>query len=263
MSTAALIGGSIAGATISSAAAGGAAKTQANAAQSAAQLQYQSAQNALDFQKQQYNTEQQQIAPWLAAGTGAINKLAGETVPSFQAPTAEQAAQTPGYQFQLAQGQKALEGSAAARGNLLSGSTAKAIDQYSQGLAASNYQQTYNNALTGYNTNTLGAYNRLSALAGVGQQAQATGAQQGQAAASNLANINLVSGQQQGNAALQQGAATASGYAAQGNIWGNAVGGIGNTIQQQMMLSQLANPRPDQITSSGGLTWYGYPGQGG
>src|SRR5437879_9600912 len=55
--------------------AGKAADTQAAAAQQAAQLQYQSGQNALDFQKQVYGTQQQQMAPWLGAGTAGLANL--------------------------------------------------------------------------------------------------------------------------------------------------------------------------------------------
>src|SRR5271155_212786 len=54
----------------------GAASTQAGAAENAQQLQAQEAQNSLNFQEQQYNTEQQQAAPFLATGTQATTTLA-------------------------------------------------------------------------------------------------------------------------------------------------------------------------------------------
>lgn len=50
---------------------------------------------------------------------------------------------TPGYQFQLDQGQQTIERSAAARGGLQSGNTLAAVTQYGQGLA----DQTFNNYL--------------------------------------------------------------------------------------------------------------------
>lgn len=81
IATTALIGGGLAaaggigGALISSNAAGQAAGDQSQAAEQAAQLQYQASQNALDFQKQQYNTSQQQAAPFIQSGQGAISNL--------------------------------------------------------------------------------------------------------------------------------------------------------------------------------------------
>lgn len=49
----------------------------------------------------------------------------------------------PGYQFRLEQGQKALERSAATKGMLQSGSFAKSLAGYSQGLASQEYAAAY------------------------------------------------------------------------------------------------------------------------
>jgi hypothetical protein len=79
--------GSIAGAAIGSNAAGNAASTQANAANQSAQLQYQASQNALNFEKQQYNQSQSNMAPWLQSGAGALGNLdylLGITPPTTQ-----------------------------------------------------------------------------------------------------------------------------------------------------------------------------------
>jgi len=56
----------------------------------------------------------------------------------------------PGYQFRLAEGQKAIEGSAAARGQALSGATQKALAQYSGNMASDEYGQAYNRAMDQY-----------------------------------------------------------------------------------------------------------------
>src|ERR1700757_976619 len=121
-------------AAIGAHAAGKAAETQAAAAKSAQQLQKEEADQALAFQKQQWTTQQQNLAPWLTAGRGALGELSGLTSTpgqgllapfseQFQAPTGVTEANDPGYQFRLEQGRKALENSAAARGGLLSGNT--------------------------------------------------------------------------------------------------------------------------------------------
>ena len=233
--------GSIGGAAIGSAGANNAANSQANAADYAANLQHQDAQSALQFQENQYNTEQGQIAPWLSAGTTAINQLAGEKVPDFQAPTAATEQNDPGYQFRLQQGMEALQNSAAAHGAGLSGNTLKGINDYAQNYASNEYGNVYNRAMNEYNTNVIAPYNRTAALAGVGQQAQATGAQQGQAAASNISNIDLTSGQQIGNDVVNAGAARASGYVGGANAWSGALGGAASSAGNSVLLSQLLN----------------------
>lgn len=177
---------------------------------------------------------------------GGTGSLAEGWNQEFQAPTAEQASQTPGYQFQLNEGLKALQNSAAAKGNLLSGNTAEALDQYSQGLASSNYQQTYNNSLNQYQNaynqfqqNQANQFNRLSALSGTGQVAAGQLNSAGQAAANNVGNISLTSGQQIGNDIQNAGAATASGYVGSANALGGGLTGATNSIGQGLLLSQL------------------------
>jgi len=56
----------------------------------------------------------------------------------------------PPCQFRLAEGQKAIERSAAARGILNSGSTRKALERYGQGMASQEYRNAYNRALNEY-----------------------------------------------------------------------------------------------------------------
>lgn len=251
MSTAAIIGGTIAGAGISAGASLAGAGDQADAAQQGQQLQAQEAQNALDFQKQQFATQQQNLAPWLNAGSSAVSTLSGlvpqlnaqsAAYPSFTAPTAEDARNTPGYQFQLQQGEGAVDNGAAARGGLLSGNTLNAENQFGQGLADSTYNDTYNRALQTYGTNfnafnttQANQFNRYASLAGVGQQAATTLGQEGQAAAGNVANIDLNTGQQQAQSLNNAASATASGYVGAAN---SATGAV-NNISQYALLSQL------------------------
>jgi hypothetical protein len=245
MSIAATIGavGAVAGGAIGAVGATSAAGTQADAALSAQQLQAKESADALAFQKQQFQTQQTNAAPFLATGTQATKELASLTgtpgegllapwTSTFKPPTAEEARATPGYQFGLNEGENALERSAAASGGLLTTGTAKGIVGYGQNLADTTYGQTYQRALDqyqlAYNTfqnNQTNTFNRLSTVSGGGQTAAAELAQQGQAAATGVTNINLTTGAQQGQALQNAGAATASGYvgatnAAQGSISG-------------------------------------------
>src|SRR6266478_3787254 len=102
--------GSIAGAGIGAVGSKLAAGAQAGAAKSAAQLQHEDQMASLAEQQRQFNIGQTNLAPWLKAGTSAIGTLSdllstpgkGLLTPwtsQFAAPTAEQARQTPGYQF--------------------------------------------------------------------------------------------------------------------------------------------------------------------
>lgn len=108
---------------------------------------------------------------------------------------------TPGYQFMVDEGMRALEGSAAAAGNLYSGGTLKSISDYGQGMA----NQEYNNYL-----------NRLAGQAG-----------QGQAAAGNLANASNNYTMTASNALANAGNAQAAGAIGVGN---SINGGINNAL---------------------------------
>jgi len=75
----------------------------------------------------------------------------GEFVaPKFEAPTPEALLNDPSYRFRFEQGQKALETSAAARGTLLTGGTAKALEEFGQQFASTEYQNLYNRTLAAY-----------------------------------------------------------------------------------------------------------------
>lgn len=153
MVPAAIIGSSLLGSGAASSAAG----TQAAATNRAADLQYKM------FQEQQAAQK-----PWLEAGGRALTKLEGAsdyTPFSYNAFTAD-----PGYSFRLAEGQKALERSAAARGGLISGGALKAAERFGQDMGS----QEYTNAFNRYQTERAARLQPLQALAGVGQTAANT-----------------------------------------------------------------------------------------
>jgi hypothetical protein len=251
------------GVGVAGAAAGGIAsyegeKGVANASESAAQLQAQEAQNALGFQEQEFNTTQANQAPFLKAGQTAVGDLSSQLAPggpltqaypggSFTAPTAAQAQATPGYEFTLQQGQDAIQNSAAAQGNLLSGGTEASLDQYSQGLASGTYQQSFNNAQSLYNTNyntwaqqQANQFNRLASVAGLGQTTAGQLGQEGQQAASNVGNIDISTGAQQGQDAVNAASARASGY----NAIGNSLSNYGTLASIYGLASQNSNISP-------------------
>ncbi|HEX3941582.1 MAG TPA: hypothetical protein VHX11_08890, partial [Acidobacteriaceae bacterium] len=171
--------GSLAGGIVSGIGSLAAGSSQSRAAQQALQLQKQNQQAAVAAQTQETQQQQQNEQPFLNVGTQGANSLANFLNTPFQAPTLAQAEQNPGYQFALQQGTQALDQSAAATGNLYSGTQGKALEQYGQGLGEQNYQQVYNNAMQQY----MNQYGILSNTANLGANVAGQIGQQGQAAA--------------------------------------------------------------------------------
>lgn len=109
----------------------------------------------------------------------------------------------PGYQFRLAEGQKALERSAAARGGNLSGASLKALTDYNQGSASAEYQNAYQRWREGNDTQ----YGRLRDLVGLGYTS-----------ARDLGQVRYNTAGSLGNLQEAIGSAAAGQYAANGKI---------------------------------------------
>lgn len=122
----------------------------------------------------------------------------------------------PSYQFSLDQGKKSIQASAAAGGGLYSGATMKALSTYGQNTAASQYQTAYDR----YNQNQSTLFNRLSGIAGTGQQSANTLGSIGQNTANQIGN-NITSG----------AAADAAGTMGAANAWSTGLQNFGNTAQ--------------------------------
>lgn len=87
-------------------------------------------------------TENFDMNAWLAGQGRTANALTRDFAMSdYEAD--------PGYAFRLKEGNQALTNTAAARGNLLSGATLKAVSEYNSGQASQEYQ----NAVNRYNVN--------------------------------------------------------------------------------------------------------------
>lgn len=70
----------------------------------------------------------------------------------FNAPTAADATNSPGFKFRLDEGLKGLQRSAAAKGTLLTGGTLKNLNDYAQNSASQEYENVYNRAFNEYDT---------------------------------------------------------------------------------------------------------------
>jgi len=146
------------------------------ASQNALDAQVGAADQSARVQKEMYNQTRADLQPFRQVGEATLSQLAS---PDFQRDfTMSDFQKDPGYAFRMAEGQKAIERSAAARGGLNSGATLKSLARYSQGLAS----EEFNNAYNRFNSDRDRRFNRLSSLANMGQSSAA-----GQAsAATNL-----------------------------------------------------------------------------
>ena len=192
---------------------------QGSAAEDAEDAQYAASRDARQLSKEQFDTVREDQRPFREAGYSALNRLqellgiggdrAARGYGSLAKPfTGANLAKEPGYQFEMAEGEKAINRSAGARGLRLSGATLKALQRYGQDVASTKYNQAFDrNQVTG---NTL--FNRLSGISGTGQTATDRVGQAGQIYAG-----------QAGDAIIGAGNAAAASRVAQGNIFGNTV----------------------------------------
>lgn len=141
-------------------------------------------------------------------GTG----LAAPWTTPFNAPDPNSVINDKALQFQMGRGMDAIQRSAASKGTLLTGGLLKKLDEFGQGLASTYYNDVYNRKLGEYkmahdifNENQGNLFNRLGYLGSIGENAAAG----------------------VGNAQIGLGNAQGQGSIAQGNIWGNAIGGAG------------------------------------
>lgn len=182
------------------------------------------AKDAAQQQAMMYNITRSDLDPFRQVGVNALAPaynlatsgpnaggrdyidLAYQNIPGRM--TQNELEQTPGYQWNLAQGLKAVQGAAAARGLGVSGASLKGGGTYATGLADSTYKtqfdirqkqfEDYLNLNTGQQGNITNQFTRLNALATLGGNAAAQTGTQGTALAGQegkyLASGGLLSG---------------------------------------------------------------------
>lgn len=202
--------------------------------------------------------------PGAGGGTDVSSFGAGMTPygSTFQAPTDVTEQNDPGYQFRLQQGLQAVQNSAAARGGLLGGNAAKAMNDYAQSSASQEYGNVYNRAMSTfdsnynqYNQDQNTVFNRLAAMSGMGQTSAAQLGADGLTAGNGVASTLLTGAGQIGQQLNNAGAATASGYAGIGNAVSGGVGGLGNLALLSSILNKSGGTNPslsDLATITGG-----------
>lgn len=151
-------------------------------ARKAASAQTAGARAAGDTQREFFYQTREDFAPYREEGEAALRRygdiVLGGDVGKFR--------ESPGYQFRLGEGEKAIRRAASAGGRLFSGRTMKEMGRYASNLASQEY----------------GTYlSQLGKLASIGQASAGQLAQVSPAYASNI-----------GQAQIGEGTARASGY---------------------------------------------------
>lgn len=206
-------------------------------ASKAADAQTDAANASIANQQQMYQNNKNILMPFIQGGYDAQTSLQGLLNPNGDNPLSallkltgatnggadmqSMLEKTPGYQFSLQQGNRAVNNALAARGlGGSAGAVAKGVANYTQGLAGNTWQNVVNSLQNVFNSQTGATQNLLNtglsagnALAGVG---------------TNTANANS-------SAMIGAGNAQAGMY----NGIGNAIGGVGNSLGSAMLMNQL------------------------
>lgn len=135
----------------------------------AASKQSKAAERAAGMSGGQYEQTREDLAPYREAGTLSLAELQRRMPELTQPFGMDQFQESPAYQFNLQQGQKAIEKAAAKRGTFYAPQTLQDLGKYSQGVASNEFQ----NAFSNYQTNMGNVWNRLYGLTGTGQNAAA------------------------------------------------------------------------------------------
>lgn len=148
----------------------------------------------------------------------------------------------PGYDFRLNQGLDSVQGSRAARGSMLSGSTLKALSDYGSDYASSEYGKAYDR----FNNDRTQRFNRLATVAGIGQTAT-----------NNVGTLGAATAAQVGSNMIGAGNAQAAGQIGQANAVNGTIGNL-QSLYQLRQMNKPTNPAP-----GGNANGYYSPGVGG
>lgn len=227
------------------------AQGQRGAAGQAGLLQMMLGQQAIAAQQAMFGEAKGALTPYMRGGSEAMDFLlsllhggaqgiggGGPSLMSTFAPTMEQLRNTPGYQWALDQGLRAVQNSAAGRGLGFSGNALQGGVQFAEGLASTTYQQQLDNFLR----QNQQAYNMLLGPSQLGANAAGTLAQAAGQTGANVANTITGMGQAGGASLMGQANAQAAGYNALASgastlgygmpnaTLGSAYSGLGNVL---------------------------------
>lgn len=229
--------------TIAAVATIGGGYLQGQAAKSAAQTQADAANRAMAQEAAMYGQSREDLAPYREQGYTALKDI--ERMKPFLTSQfgPEQFGQylDPSMAFRQRLGTQATERLANIGGGAISGNTMRALTDYGQNLASTEYGNAFNR----FQTERGNIYNTLANIAGMGQSAVNTGVNAGQNFAAG--QTGLITG---------GAAAQAAGTVGAANAYGGALGNLGNYA----MLNSFMRPPGAAVTtptSAGGYGNYG------
>jgi len=231
----------------------------AGAAEDAANAQVASADRQTQFQKQIFDIQNAQQAPFRGAGYTALNEIGSLLPGTYQKYDAQgnpigtgtgsgyltkeftnldlNQYLAPNYGFQLEQGLGATRNALNATGGLIGGNAQKGLIDYNQLFAGNAYQNAFNN----FQNQRGNIYNTLAGIAGIGQTS------------TNQTNTNATNyGTNVANLGVGSANATASGIIGSNNAWAGGLQNAGNMY----MLSNLLNQGGGINNLGGGGTAY-------
>jgi hypothetical protein len=229
-----------------------ASEGSSDAAETAARASGQASDASIAEQRRQYDLSRADQAPYLAAGTGAVNQLAADLRPGGRFASATpfnfqyDPNTDPGTAFRFKEGMEALDRSAASKGRLM-GDPKRSI-RFGQDLASQEYNNAFNRYVTGFNAQTgerNQLYNRYAGVAGTGQQATNQIGAQGANMASNVGNAYMTSAANTGNAAMAAAGQRQSAFGGAANMLGRMYGGYGRQAPNYAPVEDRSFNTPD------------------
>jgi hypothetical protein len=211
----------------------------ADASKKATKAQTTAADKNIAYAKEQNATNTANLAPWMEAGKAALERInTGIANGSFDISKygMDDLIKDPGYQFRLDAGIKALEGSAASRGKLLSGDQQTGLIDYAEKSAS----QEFGNAFARTQAERDATFNRDLALSGNGQNAA------GAIVGANQNLTSTVTGQE-----TAKGTAAATGAINVANAWTGALSGVAQSAQTGIE-NYFTIPKPANLNAGAG-----------
>lgn len=212
-------------------------KMSADAAKSAANTQAAAADRAAEVQRELYYQGREDLEPYREIGYTALGDIESR-IPFFTSQFGDEQLQQyldPSMEFRRRLGTQATERMANVGGGAISGNTLRALEDYGQGLASTEYGNAFNR----FQTERQNIYNTLANIAGMGQQSVNTGVQAGQSLGGQLGG--LITG---------AGAAQAAGQVGAANAYSGAFGNIGNMAFLSSMMQRPPVVQPGAMVGA-------------
>ena len=219
--TALMVGGTLAAGAMGASAAKSAARTQAAAAD-----------RAMAQEREMYDIAREDLGPYRETGYTALKDIEGMR-PFLTAqfgPDQFEQYLDPSMAFRQKLGEQSTARLANVGGGALSGNTLRALTDYGQGLASTEYGNAFNR----FQDERTNIYNTLANIAGMGQGAVNTGVNRGQSFAGQMTGLTT-----------GQGAALAGGQVGAANAMGGAAQNMGNMAYLQSLM------QPPAVTPTG------------